>query len=572
MTVNISRGGNSTRSLLKEENGSLQCTWEANDLVLVTDQSGNKLGILELKSGVGEESATFSGDISTTASGNTKLNFLYVGPKSEQDLNDLSNPVEIDYSTQTGTLDWLSENDFFTASQEVSINGSVVNVESLSLSRKVAFGKFELKFPAGVTYGGETITISGTGINTSASVALTDGEGTFNTSGSITITRPENITSSEFYVAVFPGTITPNFSVEVGGKTYSCPLAERTWTASEFVRKNNGDGTYSGIVLTMEEEKSADDTVGPIFEINNRKFRFTKANLAYNIENKEWYLLEEQYSYLHKTGWALANGTWSLPKGYKKNTDIDLFGFGCTGLIYDGVSKTTNAPEYWHQKTLYAGQSINPTAEGYYYPTQETKVNEGYTGSNLVNGISETVFDWGTAYERQASVSGNYFTLNEGDWREIAKNYFMYGATITDIKMADGKTDLYGCLIFNAKDFDGVKSILGDLAPKTTISKLEFKAGDSNNNKFECNTIKLTTSQFKALESTGNIVFLPAAGHRAQESTTKTDGYYWTATAGQAWTSTIFIFDAGKEKYFWLSSSKTRMFGCSVRLVKEIAD
>lgn len=572
MTVNISRGDNSTRSILKEQGGNLNCTWEATDLVLVTDQSGKKLGILELKSGAGEDNATFSGDI-TASAGESNLNFLYLGSKSKAELEALSTPVAIDYSSQDGTLTWLSKNDFFTASKNVTIAGSVVNVESLSLSRNVAFAKFELKFPEGVTYGGESIKITGTGLNTAASIALTDGTGAFNTPGTITITRPESDTSSEFYVTILPSTITPAFSVVVGGKTYTCTLDKRTWKASEFVRLDNKDGSYSGIALSMQGKKSEDDTVGPEFNINNRKFKFTKANLAYNIEKKEWYLLDEQYSYLHKTGWALANGTWAVPNNYQKETDIDLFGFGTTGLIYDGESKTANAPEYWHKQTLYSGKSLDGTTEGRYYPTQETKINEGYTGSNLQYGISETVFDWGTAYERQSSVTGNYFTLNESDWREIAKDYFVYGATITDLKMADGKTTLQGCIIFNAKNATEVNAILGDLAPKTTISKLEFKTGDSNNTKFNCSTLKFTTAQFKTLEATGNIVFLPTAGHRAIDTTTKTDGYYWTATAGQSWTSTIFIFDGvSSTKSFWLSSSKSRMLGCSVRLVKEVTD
>ena len=256
MTVNISRVGDNTRSILKEVEGDLKCTWEAEDLILVMDGSGNKLGVLSLKNGVGEESATFSGEITTDAMGATDINFLYLGSKTVEDLNALANPVVLDYAAQDGTLDWLSSNDFFSGSQTVDIANSYVSVESVSLLRQIAFGKFEMKLPDGVTYTGQPITVSGEGINTKASINMSDGEVTFSEAGNITVTRPEGTTSTEFFLTVLPSTITPTFSVAIDGKTYACSLAAREWSASEFVRKS---GTFDGIALNMTEQTSGDN-------------------------------------------------------------------------------------------------------------------------------------------------------------------------------------------------------------------------------------------------------------------------------------------------------------------------
>ena len=248
MTVNISRVGDNTRSILTEAEGDLKCTWEATDLILVVDGSGKKLGVLSLQGEAGLETATFTGTITTDAVGDTDVNFLYLGSKTAEELNALASPVVLDYSSQDGTLAWLSANDFFSGSENVNIVNSYVSVESVSLSRQISFGKFDMKLPEGVTYNGEAITVSGTGLNTKASISLSDGKTVFSEEGSITVTRPEGETDTEFYLTVLPSIITPTFSVTIGDKTYSRTLGQREWKASEFVRKS---GTYEGIALDM---------------------------------------------------------------------------------------------------------------------------------------------------------------------------------------------------------------------------------------------------------------------------------------------------------------------------------
>lgn len=312
MTVNINRVGQDTRSVLTEENGDLICTWEATDLVLVVDKAGNKLGVLKLTSGAGDTNATFTGQITTTNSGNTDLNFLYLGSKTEVDLQAIESPVVLDYSAQDGTIDWLSKNDFFLGSKNVAINSSVINVESLSLDRKLAFGKFEMQLPEGVTYGGEDITVSGTGLYTKASISMTDNGCSFTDAGNITITPtklPEGESySNTFYLTVLPNgeeKITPTFSVTIDKKTYSCTLTEREWTSSQFVRKSNTDGTYTGVILDMTEKTPAYNPYEGYENEDPRNplHKFAKYNLTRGENNLNVFVEDENaYGALYQWG------------------------------------------------------------------------------------------------------------------------------------------------------------------------------------------------------------------------------------------------------------------------------
>ena len=322
MTVNISRVGDNTRSILTEAEGDLKCTWEATDLILVVDGSGKKLGVLSLQGEAGLETATFTGTITTDAVGDTDVNFLYLGSKTAEELNALASPVVLDYSSQDGTLAWLSANDFFSGSENVNIVNSYVSVESVSLSRQISFGKFDMKLPEGVTYNGEAITVSGTGLNTKASISLSDGKTVFSEEGSITVTRPEGETDTEFYLTVLPSIITPTFSVTIGDKTYSSTLGQREWKASEFVRKS---GTYEGIALDMTTKDPDENDPYEGYENEdprNPLHKFAKYNLvrvgergslengfaSSETENGALYQWGRNYGYMDRSGTYYSNG------------------------------------------------------------------------------------------------------------------------------------------------------------------------------------------------------------------------------------------------------------------------
>ena len=184
--------------------------------------------------------------------------------------------------------------------------------------------------------------------------------------------------------------------------------------------------------------------------------------------------------------------------------------------------------------------------------------------------------DWGTAYGQQENNGGNYYTLLSSDWSDLQSKYFMTGATITDIANPNNsnKAGLYGCMILDATNKTEASALLKEYGA-TVSTKLSDNLSFTGTNYqyFDYTYVKLTSEQFKALEAAGKVVFLPEAGHTAvtTNSYTKTDGYYWTATAGQAYTSTIFRFDGNETpKVFKLDTQSSRMFGCAVRLVKEV--
>lgn len=582
MTVTIAKGDENTRAQLLPDGGDLSCVWQSGD-VLTVATDGKAIGTLRCKLSAGETAATatFSGEVEIAGDGEREFSFFYFGkeiPAADGETREFS------LAQQEGTLASLNGKDFLSATKAVTVNEENVIAETVAMERHTTFGRFHLSLPDGVAYNGEAITVTGTKVPTMATVTMANAV-TFSGDGSI-VTHAD--TNGDFYLTMLPNpkegmTTDLTFSTEIDGTTYTATLGDHTWKAGEYVRTDNGDGTYGGIAVEFTAGQSGDeDLTGPVFEVNGKKFRFLKANLAYNVDNKEWYLLDEQWSFLCKKGWAYANGSYYGPK----ESDIDLFGFGCTGLYfsyYNSVLHTPtqfdeqiNAPEYFIQKTLYAGQSIDGKQQGYYYPTQNATCNEGYTGSNLQpHGIQDFTMDWGTAYGRQVNNSGHYYTLLSDEWSALQQKYFMCGATITDIANPNNgnKKGLYGCMLLNVTNKAEATALLkqyGATVSSSLSDNLSFTG--TNYQYFNYDYVKLTQAQFKELEKAGAVVFLPEAGHTAvSTSYTRTDGYYWTATAGQAYTATIFRFDGNSSpKVFKLDSQSSRIFGCAVRLVKEV--
>ena len=375
-------------------------------------------------------------------------------------------------------------------------------------------------------------------------------------------------------------------------------------------------GTFSGIPVVLQPETTTEpetpvtpvvdeDLVGKMFEVNGKKFRFTRANLKYTVETGVWSLMDRQYSFICKGGWTLSNGTWCTTGTYQqKEAEIDMFGFGTTGLYDIESGETAQAPTFWRQT---ANQSYSLAA--YYYPTNNTTTNmgSGFIGSNLEHGTQFTNFDWGKVYQLNKNGEAypsaeapytsydkdkhpdvlRYFTLSSDDWSQLQSKYFMCGATITGIANTvntAAKNNIYGCLIFPIKG-DGANSaeINNDklakvkdlLEGKVTYisSKLTTNLSFTGTNytNFDYSYVKMTSAQFDELEKLG-VVFLPEAGHRATDSYTKTDGYYWTSTAGQQYASTFFRFDGDSSPRVFKLEGLNRSLGGSVRLVKEVPE
>lgn len=572
-----------TRTSLKEEGGNLAWSWTDGDRLLVSDAAGNNVGTLSLTEITSPDGSTasFEGNLnSSLANGEVLLNFTYLGKEEPASVGNPSKSFSI--ASQDGLFDSLKDRDILTSTVKASKTAAYVAIPDFKMSHYFSAGRFALKFAENVEIA--SVEISGGNMKNAASLNLGSMNWT-STDGSIIVEGD----SKDIYVTLAPAdALDMTFkAVTADGKKYNGSLGVTFNLGSGiYLRKSLGDGTYAGLPVEMQPEVPEtpvdDDTVGPVFDINGKKYKFTKANLAYNVLDKSWYLLDEQWSFLCKKGWAYANGNYYGAK----ESDIDLFGFGCTGMYFSYFNnrlhtptqfdEQINAPEYFIQKQLYAGQSINGTQQGYYYPTQNATCNEGYTGSNLEFGIQGFTMDWGVAYAAQQNSGANYFTLLSSEWSELQKNYYMCGATITDVKNPNtNKNGIYGCMILGVKDKDAATAILKEYGATVSGLTNNLSFTGTNYQYFVYSNVKMTSEQFKNLEAAGKVVFLPEAGHTAVtvNSYTKNDGYYWTATAGQAYTSTIFRFDGDSSpKVFKLDSQSSRIFGCAVRLVKEVKE
>ncbi|MDE6794084.1 MAG: fimbrillin family protein [Muribaculaceae bacterium] len=598
VTLTVDRSNAKTRTIISEtetaDGTGLSNVWEKGDQVTLVSKSG-VVGTLTLEGDGGDSEGVFSGEL-TIANG--EYSVWYLGADGAyasfaEGATEPSNALLNKDCSVSGDFVDLNKGDLMKSTVQIVVeDGKATVAANVSLEAQMAMAHF---------------TLSGEGI--SSALQAEDATLTFaygDNSYSIT-NKAEDV-----YVPMFPGGCKPSFTLVSGGKTYSYAFENETEVcAGVYYTKTQGDG--NGISVTLVEKvipeppynpATDEDLVGNMFEVNGKKFRFTRGNLKYDTETGAWSLMDNQYDFICKAGWTLSNGTWSRAK----ESVIDLFGYGATGLYDVESGQTANVPTFWKQT---ANQTYTDAA--YYYPTQVTKWNEGYTGSYLERGIKFTNFDWGKAYylyknseayptastpytsydwevnpshEEGDSEALRYFTLSSDDWVKLQTKYFMCGVTITGIPNpanTSAKNNIYGCLIFpitgegtnsaeiNKDKLAKVKELLdGHYTYLSTKLTTNLNFTGSNYQYFDYSWLKITKEHFEALEKLG-VVFLPEAGHRATDSLTKTDGYYWTSTNGQANTSTVFRFDGDSTpKVFKLDSQSSRTFGSAVRLVKEV--
>lgn len=266
LTVNITREmphEPGTRTVIEEVDGDLKCMWSANDKILVTDELGNKKGVLSIIGEEGHDTALFSGELTGINEGNNKLNFFYLGTDVENPAN-VSNPYvfrlnssepclnegndEISYTYPDYPVNSLSSNDILYATRNINIVNGSGNIDRLTLSREVSFIHIELKFPDGYRYDNQPITISGTDIKNSASLNLASGA-LDGTTGAITVYQ------KDFYITLIPSAnVTPKFYVNIGSLTFEGELPSRQFEAGEFVRQAHGKGVPVNLKYIIPEQ------------------------------------------------------------------------------------------------------------------------------------------------------------------------------------------------------------------------------------------------------------------------------------------------------------------------------
>lgn len=270
LRVTASRGDAATRTSLENDgNGGLTCNWnEGDQLLVVNNSNGSKLGVLTIVKGFDTPNGTFEGNVNLE--GQDAISLVYLGTAGKAETY-TANSMEINLSAQNGSFASLTDQDVLTAEAKVDDQnflptGNTVET-SVTMTRQLAFGYFTLDFGEDVTLAaGDVITISGEGLKSEGKVNFKNGGSiptVTNYSGSTTITVTKKEAGNDFYITMLPfGDVTPTFTVVKGSDTYTATLGKHNWKAGEYVRFND-NGTYKGVTVKMEKDGGVDDTDNP---------------------------------------------------------------------------------------------------------------------------------------------------------------------------------------------------------------------------------------------------------------------------------------------------------------------
>lgn len=589
LTVGVSDPDNVTRTWYDTNNGDLGVTWAQDDKLVVTTDgvSGVNLGVLDYdmdKNNDGLKATAYFKGVITLPEGANKIHLTYLGSgKTTEELKTFNGDYRIDVSSQTGSIKDFSAHDVQTSNAITIPEGATTFDVSTTLIRNISFGHFDLQLPVKLD-ANDVVTVSGAdvaAIHTALNVNLNGNipSAATNSQGAITVTMRYGTTEfneTDLYLAMVPQTTDLTFTVTKDDVTYTATLGSNTWLSTEYYRNDTDD---AGIPVTnWTEIRPIDDTVGPVFTVNGKSFKFTKANLAFNISTRKWYLLDEQYLFLGKKGWYNSNGKLSSISGCTAASDIDLFCFGSTGLqfvAYNVLSQgkltdfneKINNPEFFTDKT-----SLPTNSDGSSYPTSNSNLNNLFYQFLGGHGIQDHPTDWGYAYGLQQNNGNHYYTLLNDEWKGVFDNHFVCGLTISDaVHPVSNKKGINGLIIFESNDKNTVSELLSKYN-SSLPSGIVNMTSSSKHNDYKKGFISITVENFKNLENSGQIVFLPEAG-RSQYIAIREDsncGAYWTATAGQYTTSNEIWFDTNRSSEAIFYSDCARHMGNAVRLVKEV--
>ena len=556
VTVYAAKGDTETRSLLSEENGNLKCEWTDGDQLLVTDANGSVKGTLNLTD---KEAGKFEGDLLLSGDGKVTLKYFHFGTGT--DLAKVSQEYGFDISSQDGSIGSLGKYDALSTQAEISvIDGRAYPEGTLRLERHFSFAHFTLKLPEGVTVSGEPVTISGDNVITKATLGLANRTVTGQAAGSITVNQGSN----SFYVNLIPAnSVAPVFTVTIGGKEYTGSLSARDIAAGRFIRKNDS-GNNTGVTVDMTvsggDDPAKDDTVGPEFEINGKKYRFTSGNLYYNTKTGEWGIHERQTDFTNAGGLDLKDGS------VEKNPElIGLFAWGATGLE-DAQKPTTLKEAAWQQ-----------TYDGHHFPSTTQNLNSSI--QSLWN--HDYVYDWGLAYMESGRAKDDdrqYLTPSAAIFTELMNCGFVQGATIKGAA-SDGSAVTGLIVIPDVKTLNEAKDFINSVEGATCKSSMM----DLSNAWKRVYYQNIILDSYEVLKKLNDAVFLPAASKRNLTSSTvynsNGDGWYWSSTGSQTNGYNLSFRDNNNNGGGWLSysggkdtthSSMGREHQMAVRLLVEV--
>ena len=552
VTVYAAKGDTETRSLLSEENGNLKCEWTDGDQLLVTDANGSVKGTLNLTD---KEAGKFEGDLLLSGDGKVTLKYFHFGTGA--DLAKVSQNYGFDISSQDGSIGSLGKYDALSTQAEISvIDGRAYPEGTLQLERHFSFAHFTLKLPEGVTVNGEPVTISGDNVITKATLGLANRAVTDQTASAITV----NPGGNSFYVNLIPANeVAPVFTVTIDGKEYVGTLNARSIAAGKFLRnKDKESGVIVDMTVSGGDDPAKDDMVGPEFEIDGKKYRFTSGNLYYNTKTGVWGIHERQTSFTNAGGLDLKDGTVE-----KTPELIGLFAWGATGLE-DAQKPTTLREAAWQQ-----------TYDGHYFPSTAGQSKNGTIKTLWSN---EYVYDWGRAYMesgRAADDDRQYLTPSTEIFTALMSGGFVQGATIKGAA-SDG-SDVVGLIVIpDVNTLDDAKTFIRSVEGASCLLSMTSVIHNNTGNTF--NYKNITLDNYDVLKKLNDAVFFPAADKRnltgGKVYSSKDNGWYWSSTSNTT-TNGYNLFFNGESGGFTYngsasSSSMGRFNQMAVRLLVEV--
>ena len=209
MTVTASKGDDATTRALSLDGTTLNATWAEGDVVEIWSSDGSTVNYGELTAQSAGQTTTLTGTLTgIMPTVNTSLLLKY-----------RSN----DYSSQTGTLDYIAQNcDYATARVKVtSVSGSEITTTAASFENQQAIVKFTLKDSDGKAISAWKLTVS-------------DGTNTY------TVTPASD--TSELFVAI------PSISSQTLTLTANAGFATYTYEKSDVTFTN---GKYYAVTVKM---------------------------------------------------------------------------------------------------------------------------------------------------------------------------------------------------------------------------------------------------------------------------------------------------------------------------------
>ena len=242
-TANASIDTPDTRTTRPESNNGLDFRWAEGDQLLVTSNTGIKLGVLTLASGIDASQGTFSGEVYIDGDGQ-EINIFYLG--SATNTQTFSGTTFIDdLFTQEGTFESLPQKDFMAAKTTVSLINGQASV-NFNIVSQLSFAHYTLNGGTNVSFDGVEVTISGTNLYNEVTFNLANG-GKNMKQGSIKAKAHGN----DLYIILGPAeNVELTFNATVNGKEYAATLPSHTYKENRYF----ATGVSQGYEVEMQEE------------------------------------------------------------------------------------------------------------------------------------------------------------------------------------------------------------------------------------------------------------------------------------------------------------------------------